>query len=202
MGRDNNYDSTAWFYEKVAHFFSGGAILACKKSQVPHFQKGEKILFAGAGGGEDALLALDKGSDVTIVDLSKKMINQAAKKFKDHSLERNLKMFNENIFDHGKKENYDVVVANFFLNVFKEDDMMKALAHLVSLLRPGGKLIIGDFSPPTGGFINKIAQKTHFRLASLFNLLTNNPIHPIYPYQDYFKENGAKIIERVFTQSV
>ena len=54
VGKDNNYDSTAWFYEKVAHFFSGGKILACKRSQVPHFNKGDRVLFAGSGGGEDS----------------------------------------------------------------------------------------------------------------------------------------------------
>lgn len=199
LGKDNNYDSTAWFYEKVAHFFSGGQILACKKSQVPHFKKDEKVLFAGSGGGEDALLAVNKESYVTIVELSGKMIDQAVKKFKGHQFESHLKIYHENIFDHQLKGTYDVVVANFFLNVFKETDMSKALTHLVSLLKPGGKLIIGDFSPPSGGVINKFVQKAHFRLASLFfNLLTNNPIHPIYRYQDYFKENGLTLIEQNF----
>ena len=159
VGKDNNYDSTAWFYEKVAHFFSGGKILACKRSQVPHFKKGERVLFAGSGGGEDALLAINKESDVTIVEMSGKMIDQAAKKFKDHPFEKNLKIHHQNIFDHQLKGTYDVVVANFFLNVFKEADMSKALNHLAYLLKPGGKLIIGDFSPPTGGFINKFVQK-------------------------------------------
>lgn len=199
LGKDNNYDSTAWFYEKVAHLFSGGQILACKRSQVPHFIKGEKVLFAGSGGGEDALLALNKGSHVSIVELSGKMIDQAAKKFKAHPFEKNLKIHHKNIFDYQSIETYDVVVANFFLNVFKESDMSKALNHLVSLLRPGGKLIIGDFSPPSGGAINKFLQKAHFKLASLFfHLLTNNPIHPIYKYQDYFEENGLVLIEKSF----
>ena len=199
LGKDNNYDSTAWFYEKIAHIFSGGQILACKKSQVPHFKKGEKVLFAGSGGGEDALMALDKESEVTIVELSAKMIDQAKKKFKDHPFEKNLKIHHKNIFDYNSRETFDVVVANFFLNVFKEADMSKALTHLVSLLKPGGKLIIGDFSPPTGGVINKLVQKTHFKLASIFfHLLTYNPIHPIYKYQDYFEKNGLVLIEKNF----
>ena len=69
--------------------------------------------------------------------------------------------------------------------------MSKALTHLASLLKPGGNLLLETFPPPTGGLINKFIQRTHFKLAFLFfNLITNNPIHPIYQYEDYFEENG------------
>ena len=54
------------------------------------------------------------------------------------------------MLEHDRQNHYDVVVVNFFLNVFSEKQMRDMLAYLVTLVRPGGKLLISDFATPAG----------------------------------------------------
>src|SRR5690606_42154552 len=41
-------------------------------------------------------------------------------------------------------EQYDMVVANFFLNVFDEDMMVKVLEHLIRLGKADARVVVGD----------------------------------------------------------
>ena len=62
LGR--NYDRAAWFYEKSAKIYSTNQIRASKRYQMQHIEPGEKVLYLGAGAGEDALMAARHGAKV------------------------------------------------------------------------------------------------------------------------------------------
>ena len=65
-----SYDRAAWFYEKSAKFYSTNQIRESKRQQLKHIQRGDKVLFLGAGSGEDAVMAAEKGALVTCIDIS------------------------------------------------------------------------------------------------------------------------------------
>ena len=96
--------------------------------------------------------------------------------------------------EHQKTGYYDVVAANYFLNVFPEDNMKKLIKHLATLVKPGGKLVIADFANADGEGIQKLIQNINYWVAIIFYwLLRLEPIHPIYDYTVYLKENGMII---------
>src|SRR5262245_46786191 len=65
----NNYDRVASLYDILSHVYSGGQIRACKAAQLTHIKPTDRVLYAGVGGGEDALEAARLGASVTVVDL-------------------------------------------------------------------------------------------------------------------------------------
>ena len=145
-----SYDRLAWLYDAAAHAYSGGQIHALKAAQIGELQPGHRILYAGVGAGEDAVLAAKHDVMLTVLDASQLMLERAATKFRAAGVQDLIEIICADVLKHERPAYYDVVVANFFLNIFSEAAMQVVLAHLVTLIKPGGKLLIGDFSYPRG----------------------------------------------------
>ena len=183
-----DYSSVASLYDALGHLYSGGQISAAKASQVQHIAPGDKVLYAGVGGGEDACLAAKAGAHVTVVDLSQAMLDRAVKTFRKAGVDSRITVECGDIMKHEQAGEYDVVVANFFLNVFDESLMPVVMRHLAGQLRPGGTFMIADFRPLSDDRIDRGLQKLYFGAANaVFRLVANNPFHPIYDYDGYLK---------------
>jgi demethylmenaquinone methyltransferase/2-methoxy-6-polyprenyl-1,4-benzoquinol methylase len=181
--RGKSYDRVGRLYDAAAHLYSGGKIRALKAAQIGALQPGQKILYAGVGDGEDAVLATNRQVSLTLLDLSQGMLDRAKSKFQAVDAEGSLELICSDVLKHQRPGHYDVVVANFFLNVFTEP----VLAHLATLLKPGGKLLIGDFSYPRGRLATRAMQCGYYYISMFsFWLLGGTPLHPIYDYPQYF----------------
>ena len=105
MGKENgrlgrNYDRAAWFYEKSAKIYSTNQIRASKRYQLNHIEPGDKILYLGAGGGEDVLMAVRHGAQVTCIDISQGMLDGIQKKLDAANL--TAEVICQNAFDHDR----------------------------------------------------------------------------------------------------
>lgn len=187
-----NYNSVALFYEQVAGIFSFGKIWEVKASQVYDMRDGSKALYVGVGTGEDAILAGHRGINITCIDIAPAMIEKAKIKFKDEGLTG--EFICGDVSKHDRPGYYDTVTANFFLNIFTEDEVKYFMSHLVKFIKPGGKFMIADFSLPHGGFFSRITQGLYYKSANrFFRRLGLAPFHPIYDYAKLFPEFGLEL---------
>jgi demethylphylloquinol methyltransferase len=187
VDRGKSYDRLTKLYDAAAHLYSRGRIRALKASQIGELQPGQRILYAGVGDGEDAVLAANRQVTLTLLDLSQGMLDRAAGKFQAVDAEGCIELICADVLKHERPGHYDIVVANFFLNVFTEPMMETVLAHLATMLKPGGKLLIGDFSYPRGRFTTRAMQRGYYYVSMFsFWLLGGTPLHPIYDYPRYF----------------
>ena len=46
-----SYDRLSWLYDAAAQLYSGGQIQALKTFQIGELQPGDRVLYAGVGGG-------------------------------------------------------------------------------------------------------------------------------------------------------
>jgi demethylphylloquinol methyltransferase len=132
-------------------------------------QAGERVLYVGVGPGEDAVLAARHGARVTCLDLSAQMLAQAAARMQRAGL--SAEFLQADVLEHRRLDYYDVVVVNFFLNVFSEQQMQHMLAYLVTLVRPDGKLLISDFATPRGNPLARGLQAIYWGVTDLFYYL-------------------------------
>ena len=107
---------------------------------------GESVLDAGCGGGAITLPAAQSagpGAIVDAVDLSSELLEVAAGKAQTLSLE-NVAFHNADVLTWQPETQYDVVLCGYA--VFFLPDMDAGTAHLISLLRSGGRLAVSTWA--------------------------------------------------------
>ena len=187
-----NYSWISRIYESLGEIYSGGQIFAAKASQIAEMQPGDRVLYAGVGPGEDAVLAAKSGANVTCLDLAAGMLRVAQTKLDRAGVRAEL--IQGDILAHDRHEQYDVVIANFFLNVFPERVVQQMLKHLATLVKPGGKLLIADFMTPERGRLARAAQAAYWGVTNLFYFLFGLCAwHPVYDYPKYFEQSGLTL---------
>lgn len=187
LGR--NYDRAAWFYEKSAKIYSTNQIRASKRYQMQHLVPGQKILYLGAGAGEDAIMAAKHGAEVTCIDISQGMLDQVQAKLDSENLSAELICVNA--FDHDRIGYYDVVAANYFLNVFRRKDMATMLNHTAKFVREGGKYLVADVATAQGNALAKAFNVSYLKMAmGSFWLMGLVPWHENYDYPSFFGDAG------------
>jgi ubiquinone/menaquinone biosynthesis C-methylase UbiE len=72
-------------------------------------------------------------------------------------------------------ESYDVVVTGLMLHHLPETERSQAVAEMRRVLRPGGRLLIAEFRPPTSRLVRRLIR----RIAS--PAMQHNPINLIDP---------------------
>jgi demethylmenaquinone methyltransferase/2-methoxy-6-polyprenyl-1,4-benzoquinol methylase len=190
-------------YWLAGHFYevtTSAAVNRCRVAMLDYLQPGEKCLFAGVGHGEDAIYAAQRGADVTVVDISPTMLG----KFQ-HNLDKlqqasatplTVTQVHSDILELVNYEQYDMLVANFFLNVFYRDMMVTLLAHLAQLGKPGAKIVIGDFAYPEGNLWSRVSQSLFwYGVATTYWVLAGNAVHPIYNYPEEMQSLGLVVQE-------
>ncbi len=187
-----NYDRAAWFYESSSSIFSLGQIRAAKQYAVGLLQPGERVIFLGAGTGEDAIMAAERGCQVTCVDISQRMLDRLTHRLAKRGLSAEIVC--QNAFDFNRVGQYDACAANFFLNVFRRDDMVRMLKHAATLVRPGGKFLIADVALAQGNPLSRAFNIVYLKSAMLsFWLLGLVPLHRNYDYASFFPSAGLKL---------
>ncbi|WP_372654622.1 class I SAM-dependent methyltransferase [Halobacteriovorax sp.] len=188
------YGRFAKVYDFLSSLYSFGGISKLKKLQSNSINPGESILFAGAGGAEDAVLAAIKGASVVVVEISSEMIEQAKLRTKKSGTDLNIQFICDDIMNYRSIEKFDRIYCNFFLNVFEVNTVPKVVNHLLESLRGGGQFIIGDFAHSQGNTIQLLFQKIYFGLAAFFFVLTaRNPVHRLYNYQSICRSLNVEL---------
>jgi len=154
------YDGLAWLYrlDFPTEMFLRG-LKPLRDAQAAEMGPGDLVLYPGAGTSQDVVLAARKGARVTSVELSPKMMELARRLLSRHRVE--VELIQGDVFDHQRLGHYDFVVVNMFLCLFSAEVMRDVLLHFMSLLKPGGKLLIADYGPPRG---SALARAFHFNM--------------------------------------
>ena len=189
----DRYARIAGTYDALCTLGSLGAVARCKRDALRVVRPGDRVLFAGAGTGEEAVLAAQTGAHVTIVDLSPAMLARATARARKAGA--SVVAIRGDILAHDAAP-YDVVVANFFLNVFEPADMRRVLAKLTALTRPTGRLVIGDVILPGNPVYRTLTRLYWNGAILLFRILTRNAAHPVYDYETELRSAGFVVVDR------
>jgi demethylmenaquinone methyltransferase/2-methoxy-6-polyprenyl-1,4-benzoquinol methylase len=158
---------------------------------------GDRVLFAGVGHGRDAVHAARLGADVTVVDLSATMLKKFQANLDREGSTLRIRQAHSDIMQVEEFEQYDMVVANFFLNVFSRDMMLRVLAHLIRLGRPGAHIVVADFSFPAGNVLSRVFKTLYwYGAVGFFRLFAGNAFHNIYNDREWMKKSGLQVSEQ------
>jgi demethylmenaquinone methyltransferase / 2-methoxy-6-polyprenyl-1,4-benzoquinol methylase len=149
------FDSIAGRYDFMNRFFSAGIDKAWRQKAIRLLQKEnpKKILDIATGTADMAIMAckLLQPEKVTGIDLSAEMLALGRKKVEKEGFAGKIELlkgdaeainFNENTFD--------AVTAAFGVRNF--ENLENGLLEIFRVLKPGGRLIVLEFSKPKPGF--------------------------------------------------
>lgn len=147
-------------YDFLNHFLSLGIDVIWRKKAIKQLATDhpKQILDVATGTGDFALMALKLNPDKIIgVDISEGMLSMGREKMKRRGLEKKIELhlgdseglpFNENKFD--------AVIVAFGVRNF--ENLSQGLADMQRVLKPGGKVVVLEFSKPARFPVKQLYQ--------------------------------------------
>jgi ubiquinone/menaquinone biosynthesis C-methylase UbiE len=174
----NRYDSIARFYDQLAKLAFGDQIIDSQVHFLRSVPDDSSVLILGGGTGwiVKELLKIKPGCRITFVDASAKMISLA--KAKNDSLWANI------AFVHGTEDDipeghYDVVITNFFLDLFSPKELDIVLQKIKARLMFKVIWLVTDFQKPKT-FWQKIVLAFMYRFFGLVTRLKNHRLPDLF----------------------
>jgi len=138
-------------YDFLNHFLSLGIDIVWRKKAIKMLKKDnpKQILDIATGTGDFAIEALALNPDKVIgVDISEGMIEMGKKKIEKKGLQDKIELRmgdSEGLLFEDNK--FDAIIVSFGVRNF--ENLEKGLADMCRVLKPGGKVVVLEFSKPT-----------------------------------------------------
>ena len=140
-----NYDSAAWFYDRLAALVFGNALDSAQQSLLTYISDNSKILIVGGGSGKILeWLAKTHSSalNITFIEISEKMTNIARKR----NLGNNKVEFIIAAAEEVKlSTDYDIIITSFLFDNFNGETLSHLFNHINRSLKHGGIWLNTDF---------------------------------------------------------
>lgn len=154
------FDNISGRYDFLNHLLSLGIDIRWRRKAILELTeiRPKLILDVATGTGDFAIQALDLQPDKVIgIDISEGMLDVGRKKMKERHLDQKIELRSgdsENLpFEENK---FDAVIVAFGVRNF--ENLEKGLAEIFRVVKPGGKVVILEFSKPS-----------HFPFKQLYN---------------------------------
>ena len=155
------FDSIAGRYDFLNRFLSAGIDKQWRKKMLYELKElhPARLLDVATGTADVAIMAsaLLKTENITGIDISEKMLNIGRKKVNGLQLNGQIRLLNgdcETInFSDGS---FDAVIVAYGVRNFQ--NLEKGLAEIKRVLRPGGRLVVLEFSKPKMPVIKQLYQ--------------------------------------------
>jgi len=178
----NNFDFVAPFYDFLAKIIFGKNIQTAQTHFLNHIPKDAHILILGGGSGLilKEIFAIRNECQIHYVETSKKMIALSKKQLTKLQLEQ--VVFAQDM-DENTNQIFDVIITNFFLDVFEKKELKNVMQLLQRLLNKEGFWLFTDFQHQ-----NIWWQKILLKLMFLFfRAFANLESKELYDFEKEFK---------------
>lgn len=173
----NNFDHIAWFYDPLKKLIYGNATTKAERSLCKDIPCHTTVLIIGGGTGE-VLECLQTGVKVDFVDISPKMIHRAQKRKTRAAVNFIIGSIQDTPLDR-----YDIIVTNFFLDLFEKDELVETIEKL-SQFKPK-QWIVTDFVAPKRTGLSQLLEWTMYRF---FKITTGISAHKLEDFDSSMKE--------------
>ena len=152
-----------------------------------------RVLEIGCGVGRLAILMAKKGANVTAIDASSAMLEEAKLNalqagFKDDVTFIQLDV--TEIGTHFEPESFDLIVSTLTFSEFPPEVARFALESAVRLLSPGGRLLIADEVLPQRGLARLLYWIVRLPLVILTWILTRTTTAPLEDFASILEQAG------------
>jgi len=181
----NDFNFVAPFYDFLAKTIFGKTIQTAQTHFLNRIPKDANILILGGGSGWilKEIFAIRNECQIHYVETSKKMIALSKKRLSKVQLEKVIFMHE---LDRTSNQIFDVIITNFFLDVFEKKEIENMIKLLRGLLSEDGIWLFTDFKNRNIWW-QKILLKLMF---TFFRLFANLESKQLYDFDELFDACG------------
>jgi demethylmenaquinone methyltransferase/2-methoxy-6-polyprenyl-1,4-benzoquinol methylase len=138
-------------YDWAVRLMTGGRVDDIKDRIAATVTKGDRVLDIGCGTGTLGIRCCERGARFTGIDISPEMLEQARRSFERRGFAGRAVLIKDSVTQLHKRflpESFDVITSTMVLGEFPSEYLNYVFHHCLRLLRPGGRLLIGDETWP------------------------------------------------------
>lgn len=150
------FNAIAFRYDFMNRFLSAGIDIRWRKTAIKQLleKQPKTILDVATGTADMAIMAsgIIHADKITGIDISDGMLELGRKKIEKAGLAQQIELLNgdcETI--NFKNDSFDAVMVAFGVRNF--ENLEKGLSEILRVLKPGGKLVVLEFSKPRSAFV-------------------------------------------------
>ena len=171
---NHSFSPVAAIYDFLSHLVFGRKLQEAQAANLIYVKDNSRILIIGGGSGWilQQVLQTTQNSIIIYLEVSASMLQKARK--------RNQKISSTNLIEYrlgtedaiGQEEQFDLIIANFFFDLFSPDYLKGVMLKLCNALAPSGSFLITDFVLPEESTKAKWQFELLFKSMYLFFRLT------------------------------
>jgi len=151
----HSFSPVAGFYDALARFVFGRQLQEAQAANLNYMADNSRLLIIGGGSGWilQQVLTKIRHSSIVYLEASGSMLRKSEKRNKHNLLTNTVEYRLGTEADIYPYEQYDIIIANFFLDLFSQSYLEPIAEKLYSALAPGGKWLITDFVRPVSNLL-------------------------------------------------
>jgi ubiquinone/menaquinone biosynthesis C-methylase UbiE len=187
-----NYDSVAWFYDRLSRLVFGRALINAQAYLLHAIPANANILIAGGGTGwilDEITMLHPSGLTITYIDASAGMIALSRKR----NVGNNKVIFiTAQVEDTQLDDNFDIVLTPFLFDNFTKETVASVFTRLNKLLVQHGKWLYCDFQN-TGIYWQRALLKIMY---TFFRTCTGIKAKQLPDLETYFSRYKYKVTQQ------
>jgi len=177
------FNSIAWRYDFLNHFLSFGIDRYWRRKTISMLKKHQpQLILDVASGTADLAIAALRLDPLKVfgIDISEDMLKIGREKIRKKNLQHKIELLESDseklIFEDNK---FDAVTVGFGVRNFEHLEI--GLSEMLRVLKPGGKVVILEFSKPKSAFIKSLYSFYSSKICPwLGNMISKDPVAYTY----------------------
>ncbi|MCL7453720.1 MAG: class I SAM-dependent methyltransferase [Anaerolineae bacterium] len=184
-------------YDRGMQILTLGRLERVKRDVTSRVTAGEAVLDLGCGTGALAARLARKGAQVTAVDTSPAMLEQAAGRLRQEGLASRVVLRELGVaeLDAFEEESFGAVTSTLLFSELSDDEIDYALAECRRLLRPGGRLLVADEVLPGSAWGRLLTFLLRLPFVVLAFVLTQTTTHRVRDLEGRIARAGFHVLE-------
>ena len=161
-----------------------------------YIQEGMRVLEIGCGTGTLTVMMAERGADVTGIDASPIMLEEAERKVAAAGLEDRVTLEYMDAALIGERfppASFDLIVSTLVFSELQPDEQRYVLAACKTLLKPRGRLLIADEVIPSGAGKRLLYHLVRLPLVFITWLLTRTTTAALREFETLLEEAGFQV---------